>query len=135
MANISDAIYDGFDVKLLGTTNTFKTAIGSRLYRVKAVDSATFPYVVMRTMPIEPSRDSMNKYFDTTITFLIASSSLAEIQTIAGYLYDQLEDSEASLSFTGYRTIRIDRVLLMPEDYIEGVFNLTDQYKLMLQKN
>jgi len=136
MANISNAIRVGIFSKLIpSSSNTFKTSITSRLYFHVAQQGASLPYVVYDLLPIGAERDSANKFYDFIVQFVVSSLTIGECETVAGYLVDQLEDSESSLSFTGYKTIRIEREPQVNLGQIDLVWNIAVSYRVQLQKN
>jgi len=136
MANIQNAIRVGVYSKLIPSgSNTFKTAISSRLYFHIALQGAALPYVVYDLLPINQDRDTVNKFYNFIVQFIVSSSAISECETVAGYLTDLLEDSESTLSFTGYSTIRIEREPQVNLGQIDNVWNIAVPYRVQLQKN
>ena len=140
MAEVHNAIRVGFYTRLIGATNTFKTAVYKSvtypgLYYNIANTGETLPYTVFDILPINPDRDTGNKFYEAIVQFRTAHSTLGGCETICGYLKDRLEDSESSLSFSGYTTLRIERQQEIPLGIIDNVWNIVDQYKIQLEKN
>lgn len=145
MANINQIIRQGVYTRLTGETNTFRTAItlSGTYYKLfyhiapqlfpGTSTNVTLPYVIFDFLPIVQSKDSGSKFYTLTIQFNIASDSQTECENIAGYLFDRLEDSEASLVFTGYENVIIKREPFIPPFLVDNVWNATAQYKLEIQ--
>lgn len=140
MAEVHNAIRTGFYTRLMGATNTFKTAVYKSatypgLYYNIANTGETLPYTVFDILPINPSLDSASKFYECLIQFNVAHTTLGGCETIAGYLNDRLDDSLSSLSFTGYSALRFDRRPEIPLGIIDNVWNIIVQYGLYLEKN
>jgi len=147
--NILYYIRKGFYDKLIPSgTNTFKTSVlqtvsGTSYYKLYhhlapqvipgTKTDVTLPYVVYDTLPITQERDSAVKWYRCMMQFVVAGSSQSEAEDVAGYLTDLLEDSEASLSFTGYTTLGIFREPMISQGFIEGVWNIVVQYSIIIQ--
>lgn len=136
MANIQNAIRTGTYTKLIPSgSNTFKTAIGSQLYFHVAKQGESLPYVVYDLLPITAERDTVQKFYECVLQFNISSLTLGNCEDIAGYLNDLLEDSESSLTITGYKTIRIEREPQINLGQTDLVWTIVVQYRLQLQTN
>lgn len=146
MSNLNTSIREGFYDKLLTGTNDFKTAIttanGSKLFYGEAPQmypstqiNLDLPFVVFNTLPITSSRDSGDKFFEAVIQFNIAGTNLSECEDVSNKLTNELEDSEASLTFTSYDLIRIEEAPRIDQGNIDGVWNFTIQYTINLQES
>ena len=145
MANINQIIRQGIYTRLVGATNTFRTAItlSGTYYKLfyhiapqlfpGTTTAMTLPYVVFDFLPINQEKDSANKYYDLIIQFNVASNTQTDCENISGYLFDRLEDSESSLSFTGYENVIIKREPYIPPFLVDNVWNATVQYRLEIQ--
>jgi hypothetical protein len=111
------------------------TGIASSTNRVRPQAETILPYVVYDLLPINAERDSVNKFYEFIMQFVVSSSAISECETISGYLTDLLEDSESTLSFTGYSTIRIEREPQVSLGQIDNVWNIAVPYRIQLQKN
>lgn len=105
MKAVFQAIYSHFNTG----TNDLKTAVGGRMYPHEAADNATLPYIVYYLI------DDINEYNfsdDTqrlTVQFSIYSDSNSPGQALDIFEYLKALYDDASLSVTGFRTIRCQR--------------------------
>jgi len=148
MANINYAIRKGFYDKLVPSgSTTLKTALKQtvstvdyfKLYYhqapqfVTGTTALTLPYVVLDILPIDPDRDSGTKLYRCTLQLLVSASTIGNCEDIAGYITDALEDSESTLTFTGYQTVEIRRQPQINLGFIEHVWNIAVQYSIIIQ--
>jgi hypothetical protein len=138
MAEVHSSIRNGIESRLIGATNTFKTAVYKSvnkpgLYYNIAATGESVPYVVMDILPINPSRDTGTKFYDAIVQFNVSHSTLSNCESVCGYLTDRLEDSEASLTFTGFSIRRIDRKPEIPLGITDNVWNIIIQYGINLE--
>ncbi len=152
MANIQTEIRKGIVSKLIPSgSNALKTAIQLQLTSTPTYGYKLFyhiapqlypgsslsvapPYVVFDILPITQDRDSANKFYDFTARFLVSASDLGTCENIAGYISDLLEDSESSLSFSGYYTIKVLRQPQINLGLTDLVWNIAVQFSISLQK-
>ena len=134
MADVHSIVRAGIYNRLNGSTNTFKTSVSSRLYYHLAEQDASLPYAVFDLLPINPSWDSGDDYYECIIQVRVSADTLSECETISGYATDRLKNSLSSLSFTGF-----EAMYLLPEPQInlgetDQVWNMVIQFRLKIQK-
>ena len=110
-----DNIWQGIYTRLMGSTNNFKTAIGSELFfgeNPRAPGDVVYPYCVAMFVGGELDRDSANKYEKPVMRFVLYDNQAAHtrIMTTAEKLDDQLDDDEASITMTGFSVLSVDRI-------------------------
>jgi hypothetical protein len=145
MANILTALRTCIYNRLT-TSSTFRTAITQSTSYYKAyfhiapqmlpgtTTILTYPYCVFDFLPMDYTRDSVNKFYDIQIQFRISSLNPGDCETTMGYLTDLIEDSEHSLTMTGYNILRIERQPMTAPFLVDIVWNGIVQYKLEIQK-
>jgi len=144
---VIDVIQSGIYNRLVGDSNDFRTAITlstgkykmfyefvEREYFPGTTTKVTLPLVVYSLSPINYSRDSASEFPITNINFNVAGNTSIEAQEVAGYLVDRLENSEDSLSFTGYSVVFIKKESIIPLGRIDQVWNVSVRFLLELQK-
>ena len=151
--NIATAIRKGIYTFLIPTsgTNSFKTAVqlllsgstyGYKLFHYQAPQfypgtsvSVVPSYVTFSLLPITGTRDTVNKFYECLLQFNVCALTEEAAENLTQLIYDKLEDSESTLTFTGYKTIRIERAPQLPIFKLDNVFNRVAQYNLQLQAN
>lgn len=149
MANILQDIRKGFYDRLLSGTTALKTLITKvvgattfyRLYYDQAPQvfpgtstAVAPPFIVISILPIDQDRDTASRFYRCIVQFLVASLSLSECETLAGYVMDQLEDAEASITVGTYRLLEIRRQPLIFLGQSEQVYTAVVQYSIILQQ-
>lgn len=148
MAEIHYTIRKGLYDRLVGASNTFRAAVLQtvatvayyKLYSHIAPQNVTgstalsLPFVTFHVLPIVPFRDSATKWYTATVQFSVAATTESECENVVGALVDRLEDSEASLSFTGATVIAINRQSQRSPELVEGVWNCSVDYSITLQQ-
>lgn len=141
------AIEDGL-YNLITSDNSFNTSLGGnvstkgRFYwrerKGTAEDPIVYPYAIgfLFFNPVE--RDSVNirenMLFQVSIFQDMEQTSPEYIDTIADKAMTLLDDSEANLSFSGYKIMRIDRTAANPLPDIDDVKQTIITYNLQVQK-
>jgi hypothetical protein len=148
MANINNDIRVGVFTKLL-TGTALKAAVaqasgGTMYYKIYynrapqvlpgTTADVSLPFVVFDVLPINPSRDSGTKWYETSVQFVVGSLTASECETIAGLITDLMEDCEATLTIGTYATVQVLREPQVNLGEIEGVHNIAVQYGIMVQK-
>ena len=138
MANIQQDIRNAIQAKLTGTSTAFRTAITTstgvhRLFFNEAQQGAILPYVVHDLTPITEERDSASTWVNSTLQFLVCSSTLSDCENIAQYLRDIMDDLDAGLTMTGRTTLQITHDIQRYNGKIDNVHNMIVQYKLTVQ--
>ena len=146
--NIQYVIRKGFFDKLIPSgTTTLKTALkqtvastdyfkfyyGEAPQNVTGTTAIALPYVVMSLLPITQESDTATQWYQTLVQFNVAALDLVTAEDIAGYLCAALEDSESTLSISGYGVISIIRGPQIDMGKIEQVWNIVVQYSLTIQ--
>jgi hypothetical protein len=131
-SNLQTAIYN-----YITGTNAFKTAIGGR-FSFKDLSTTIFPYCVGFVLTQIPERDSVKKYERFRVQFSIYQSREGSegIYSIANKFSTLFDDCESSLSVTGYKVIRVDRIL--SQDINLDTLNIDRYdfiYTIQLEKN
>lgn len=146
MSNIKTSIRQGFYDRLIGGSNTFRTAITLSTDKYKlfyhivpqvfpgTTTPITTPYTVMDVLPIIQDKDTGNKFYEFVVQFRISGSTSDNSEDVAGYLIDRLEDSESNLSFEDYLTIRITREPQIDLGFSENIWGIVVQYRVQLQE-
>ena len=149
MANVNYDIRKGVLDKLLTGTTSFKTAISKtvgattfyRLYYSEVPQvyqgtstAATPPWVAFSILPIIPERDSATKWYQFTLQFNVSALTQTDCDSLAGYLTDLMEDSEASLTIGTYQTVSVLRAPQVNLPKVDNVYNIAVQYSVIIQK-
>ena len=136
MKNLSTAIYN----KISGSA--FSTAIGGRLYKARAPQNPTFPYVVYYIITDIPADTFTDRLEDVTIQFSIFSTAsgtteIEDILTNLKALFDY-----CSLSITGNTHLFMERQSAgltsgqMEEEEGGSLYYQYDvDYQIMMKKN
>ncbi len=119
----------------LTESSDFNTAIGGRVYYVRATDSPTFPYCVFSFFFDEHSFDSGNEWEEVFIQFSLydENSSNLPVGILESKLIDLLKD--VVLSFTNFTQIdfrRTNKRYLLTDD---SVWNTVLEYRIELEHN
>lgn len=114
----------------LGTTITGLTG---GFWWIEAPQETVKPYAVFSQVADPPERDTTTKFENIyfQINFYAASASALETIVTAGKA--KFEDSESTLSISGYNVDRIERQFTRDQK-LDEVFQTTIQYKLELTK-
>lgn len=110
MKTIADAIYSLFIAQVNSQYSTFHTAIGGRMYYVKAPQNVGFPYVVFNIISDTPNYYFTETMVDTRIQFDLVAKSVTEIEDITTKL--ELALNWKKLTISGQNPLAFKRVLV-----------------------
>lgn len=113
MLNLSKAIFS----KLSGSS--LESIIGSRLYKGRAPESATYPYVVFQIVSNRPDNVFSGYYEETLIQFSLYSSNSSheEVENMYTYLKALYEEQDMTISSETLIWMRRENAVLMVEDH------------------
>ena len=122
---------------LFNAGNTFKTAVGGRLYLTVAPQGATYPYAVYQMLGRNYDPDFAEEIEDIDIQFSVFSQnrSATEAGTVLGTLLSLYDYCD--LTVTGYRHLSMERGFVWPNNDVTvdpPIHGYTIQYQLLLQK-
>ncbi|MFH2075420.1 MAG: DUF3168 domain-containing protein [Pseudomonadota bacterium] len=117
--------------------NALYTAIGGRMYHVKAPQSATFPYVVYEIITATDELDFSQELqvFQVQFDIFTENNSASSAGTILGYLESLYDD--CSMTVTGWRFLSMVREFVMSNNDISQVppiMGYSVQYEIQLEK-
>jgi len=114
--------------------NSFKTAIGGRMYSRYAPQNTIFPYAVIFFPTMTGDRDFTKDYDNVDVQFNLFSKSTSEIEIGNMLKYLQALFDSATLSVTGYTHLYMEYdmawMLSEPEDNIR---EYAVQYNILLE--
>jgi hypothetical protein len=120
-----------------GVHNSFYTSIGGRFYFEFAPQDTVFPYCTYHIIHDTYDYTFTDNMEDMIIQFSIFSStsSSSEVMDIFEYLKTLFDWKDGSLSVTGYRTVRVER-LFATTDWVseESLWFQVVQYRILLIK-
>ena len=131
------ALLNGIYNLIIGTTNDFNTAVGSRCYFGYAPQDTACPYAVYNLDSLVPTFNfDSTTYEEAIVVFNVFSDkeSHAEITTLYGYLDALFDNSDITVS--GYSRVKCQREFAyLSSDIEEGVWQYDVQYRIILRKN
>lgn len=133
MPDPGEKIRKGWHSRLVGSTNPFNTVIGSQLYFMIAPKGIDAPYSVFSLLPINPSRDSANKFYKCVIQCNHYAETEGDCEQIVSYYYDRMEDCETDLIIDGFKVNRVEREPQIPLGYVNKLWGIATQYRLEIQ--
>lgn len=134
MKALTTAIYG----KLAGST--LSTAIGGRLYKGRAVDGATYPYIVYKVVSDVPE-NTFREYLERVViqfSLFSSASGTTEIEDMFGYLKALYDDCNFSITGQTLLWMRRSNAGLFVEDHttVSGtvqVWHYAVDYSIMVK--
>jgi len=122
--------------------SAFKTAIGGRVYQVRAPQTPTYPFVIFFFVSDVPDyyftapSDNKQVIFNVQFQFNVysKSTSVGEVNTIADALVDRFDF--ASLTVSGYNVFKLERTAKYPPVWIEEIQGFVSSvvYNIQMKK-
>lgn len=147
MANLLNAIRAGIYSKLssdVGIISAVTQVVGMtshvKVYSPLApaevpgtTTRVTLPYVVFEILPVLQDRDSASKWYTFSVQVMVGTQTLAAGEDLIGKITTCLEDSESSLSITGYTVLSVMRESQQFVTFSESVWSCSIQYNITIQ--
>ena len=120
-----------------GSPTALYTAIGGRMYLIKAPQAATFPYVVYEliTAVDDLGFSDENELFQIQFDIWTQNNSASSAGTILGHLKSLYDDCELTVS--GWRFLSMIREFVVPNNDISQappIMGYSVQYEIQLEK-
>jgi Ni,Fe-hydrogenase I cytochrome b subunit len=132
--NNYSALRSGIYSFLTTGTNTFKTAVGGKLYYHLTPQGITAPWAVFDIITATETEDTAVKFITHLVQFTVIGISLSSVETLMTTLTDVFDDKENSLLVSGFSVIKINKDFQRPPEFGETLWSQIVQYSIELQK-